>query len=68
MAHQSKAVAAPAAAAFKPYVSDSASELIKLVRNFNWEQHGAPAATRAERAKAGPRRPASGAPAKSSLH
>ena len=50
------------------YVSDSASELIKLVRNFNWEQHGAPAATRAERAKAGPRRPASGAPAKSSLH
>jgi DNA-binding transcriptional LysR family regulator len=48
------------------YVSDSASELIKMVRNFNWEHEPAAAPSRAARVKGGqPRRPgAAPAPAK----
>jgi DNA-binding transcriptional LysR family regulator len=51
------------------YVSDSASELIKLVRNFNWEREPAVSATvRPPRQKGGGERPASPAHAKRSWH
>jgi len=51
------------------YVSDSASELIKLVRNFNWERQPAgPASARPARHKGGLEKPAQTPPVKRSWH